>query len=58
MIAKGFENTATKQELRDLQTNIDNQFSGVHERLSVVEVKLDRALYTEISHLESRVKRL
>lgn len=47
MIAKGFENTATKQDV-----------ARIEERLDVVETKLDRALYTEMTHLEARVKRL
>lgn len=47
MIAKGFESTATKQDV-----------ARVEERLGVVETKLDRALYTEMTHLEARVKRL
>ena len=43
------------QEQKD---HMDERFDGVDERLQVVETKLDRALYTELTHLEARVTRL
>jgi hypothetical protein len=47
MIVKGFEETASKRDIAELD-----------KRLAIVEAKLDRALYTSISSLEGRVKRL
>ena len=54
MIAKGFDNTANKQDVDEIRSDI----AKLDERLHVVEIKLDRALYTEITHIEARVKRL
>lgn len=65
MIKKGFDNVPTKQDLLTAEkslrsdiTLVKGQMSGIDERLQVMEVKLDRALYTELSHLEARVKRI
>jgi len=38
--------------------NLEPAFDGINERLDVVETKLDKALYTEVVHLEARIKRL
>lgn len=54
MIAAGFENTATKQDIGGVKGDI----AKIDERLAVVEAKLDKALYTSITGLEVRVKRL
>lgn len=54
MIKSGFDNTATKADIEEVRSDI----AKIDERLHVVESKLDRALYTEITHLEGRVKRL
>lgn len=54
MIAAGFENTATKQDIGDVKGDI----AKIDERLAIVEAKLDKALYTSITGLEVRVKRL
>lgn len=54
MIKAGFDNTATKQDFVVLNDKID----GIDERLKLVETKLDRALYTEVTHLEARIRRL
>ena len=45
----------TFQEQKD---HFDQRFDGVEESLGVVETKLDRTLYTELTHIEARVKRL
>lgn len=50
MIAEGFSGV-------DLRFNeVDKRFDGVDTRLNSVETKLDRALYTEMVSLESRVR--
>lgn len=54
IINSGFEQTATKQDFKVL----NKRFDKVEDRLQVVEIKLDRALYTETVHLEARIKRL
>ncbi len=61
MIKNGFDNTATKQDFEVLNQKIDKvdkKVDKIDERVQVVETKLDRALYTELTHLETRVKRL
>lgn len=54
MIKSGFDHTATIQDVKILNQKIDK----VGDRLQTVETKLDRALYTETVHLETRIKRL
>lgn len=61
MIAGGFAQTATKQDIQGVDERLGGVEDGIaklDERLGVVETKLDRALYTEITFLETRVKRL
>ncbi len=68
MIKNGFDNTATKADFKALDARIDTldqkidtldqKVDKIDERLQIVEAKLDRALYTEYIHLETRVKRL
>ncbi len=43
------------QEQKD---HLDQRFDGVEEQIQVVETKLDRALYAELTHLEARVSQL
>ncbi|MFH1171227.1 MAG: hypothetical protein V1778_01650 [bacterium] len=67
MIAEGFAQTATKNEMaegfaqtaskKDLQ-KVETRLTTVEDRLTTVEAKLDRALYSEYTHLERRVTRL
>ena len=52
MIADGFEQTA------DNMAQLNEKIDVIDGRLVVVETKLDKALYHDISLLESRVKRL
>jgi len=40
------------------QGNLEPAFDGIHGRIDVIETKLDKALYTEVVHLEARIKRL
>ena len=54
MIKNGFDNTATKKDIEDVRFDI----AKIDDRLKVVETKLDKALYTEISKLETRVKKI
>jgi len=65
MVAAGFDNTATKDDLegvrggiKRLEQKVGDGFSQVDKRLGIVETKLDKALYQEMSHIEARVKRL
>ena len=72
MIAAGFEQTATKEELKALSTKTDGRFDKVEERLTKVEDrlinvedrltnvehKLDKALYAKTVRLENRIKNL
>ncbi len=43
------------QEQRD---HMDQRFDNLEEQAQTVETKLDRALYTQLTHIEARVKRL
>lgn len=54
MIAKGFENTATKQDIAGL----DGRLSGVEDRLTIVERKLDKALYREFERIDKLEKEM
>jgi len=68
MIARGFEETATKADLRGVEgllgkvemrlDKVEVRLETVENRLERVENKLDRALYTDMVNLESRVKKL
>lgn len=68
MIKNGFDNTATKQavealggSLNTLDKKVDKlekKVDKIDERLQTVETKLDRALYTELVFLETRLRRV
>ena len=61
MIKDGFDNTATKNDVEVLSSRFDTleqKVDKVDERLQTVETKLDRALYTEVVHLERRLRRV
>ena len=61
MIKNGFDNTASKKDVEEIHANLTElggKVDKIDERLIVVEKKLDRALYTELTHLEARVTRL
>ena len=47
-----------KDHMDEKFSHVDEQFEKVNAHLQVVETKLDRALYTELTHIEARVKRL
>ncbi len=53
-VAKGFENTATKSDLNELGQSVNK----INLRLEIVETKLDKALYKEITNHETRIRRL
>ena len=53
MIAAGFEQTATKEDIRQLR----EELGLVDGRLSTVEQKLDKALYKEIVRLEEKINK-
>ena len=64
-LEKGFEeqarfiNTAFQEQqdhMDDKFDAVDQRFDKIEERLQIVETKLDRALYTELVHLESRLR--
>lgn len=44
--------------IADLQHDLDGKIDKLDGRLQTVETKLDRALYTELTHLESRLRRV
>lgn len=52
MVARGFERTYS--DMDDLGKKIDN----LDDRIKVVETKLDRALYTELTHIEARLRKV
>ena len=61
MIADGFLNTATKEELNQVGSRlgeVDGRLEDVDRRLGIVERKLDRVLYDEIDRHERWIKQL
>lgn len=59
MIAEGFANTATKQDVKgidDRLTGVEGRIGGVEERLTIVEKKLDKALYREFERIDKLEK--
>lgn len=68
MIKNGFDQTATKKDAEALGGSLnaldkkvdklDKKVDKIDERLQTVETKLDRALYTEVVHLETRLRRV
>jgi hypothetical protein len=70
MVAKGFAETATKQDIKDMATKqdiarldarlakLEQEMKDLGQRLAAVEIKLDRALYQEISRLEDLIRQL
>ena len=65
MIKNGFDNTATKKELEEVRMDLKTDIASlqadvvkIDDGLKVVETKLDKALYTEIVKLETRVKKI
>ena len=51
MVAKGFNDVTSRMATQETVSKID-------ERLAIVEAKLDKALYTSLTSIEVRVKRL
>ncbi len=47
-----------KDHMNQRFDKVDDRFDNVEERLGVVEIKLDRALYIETTHLEARLTRI
>ena len=41
MVAKGFENTATKDDLKELSIEMNTRFSAMDKRLGKVEYQVD-----------------
>lgn len=72
MVAKGFEHTASREDLYAVESRLGNRIDGVEERLdkvenrlttvegrlTTVENKLDKALYKEIARLDNRITKL
>ena len=50
--------TIVNTAFQDQKDHFDQRFDDIEEPLGVVDTKLDRALYTELTHLEARVSRL
>ena len=53
-----FEKSFVKAFSQVWEDNLEPAFDNVYNELQVIQTKLDRALYTELVHLETRVKRL
>lgn len=63
MVARGFENTATKGDLKDLGVKLGNRIDGIDKRLSKVEYQVDevydilkRFEESDILNLQKRVQ--
>lgn len=63
MVARGFENTATKGDLKDLEVKLGNRIDGIDKRLSKVEYQVDevydilkRFEESDILNLQKRVQ--
>ena len=55
---ENFEKSFVKAFSQVWEDNLEPAFDNVYNELQVIQTKLDRALYTELIHLETRVKRL
>lgn len=55
---ENFEPAFNKAFTAVWEDNLEPAFDNVYNELQVIQSKLDRALYTELVHLEARVKRL
>lgn len=58
MVAKGFNDITGKMATKKDLAKIEQDLTQIDGRLDVVEAKLDKALYTSVTQLEVRVKRL
>lgn len=59
MIAEGFNDVGIRLGgVESRLSGVEGQMLKVHERLSSVEMKLDRALYKEIDKMEARLKKV
>ncbi len=64
VLDKGLEHGFEKQAVlinnafQEQKDHFDNLIADLKGDIQRVETKLDRALYTELTHLEARVKRL
>lgn len=64
MIAAGFANTATKQDIHDVDerlTRVETKLEDIEDRVKITETKLDKALYKEterITKLENWAKKV
>lgn len=56
MVARGFERTY--EDIGKTKQSVEGKIDQLDERLRVIETKLDRALYTEITHIEARLRRV
>lgn len=56
MVARGFERVYT--DLDEVKNDLGKKLDQLDERVRIVETKLDKALYTEITHIESRLRKV
>ncbi len=63
MVARGFENAATKGDLKDLEVKLGNRIDGIDKRLGKVEYQVDevydilkRFEENDILNLQKRVQ--
>jgi len=58
MVAKGFENTATKEDIKDMATKMDveglkSQIEGVNKRID--DISINRVKYEDHNKLKARM---
>ncbi len=54
MVARGFENTATRGDLKELRDDMNTRFSAVDKRLGKLDYQMDEAY--DILNLQKRVQ--
>jgi hypothetical protein len=58
IIHEGFKNTATKEDVAALYSEMNQKFEAVESRLGKIEHLLLEAQKRKIEHLETRMKKL
>jgi len=63
MVARGFENTANKEDLKNLEKKMDQRFEGVEGKIEGInnridDIYLNRVRYEDHEALKRRVKAL
>lgn len=53
MVAKGFEKTATKEDLKNLEERMNGKFEGVNKRID--DMSINRVKYEDHNKLKTRM---